>query len=146
MNINKLVLLAVGLFVLFATTITYTWRWYEMATFGEVTPDIFHTWIAIILSMSLTLNAIYFYRRLKIKNSHDKKLLHYMLANYRIEITPIAKEDGGGFMAAHPELKGCMSDGETQLEAVANLFNAKYEWIKFCLEQGLEIPEASRDK
>lgn len=64
-----------------------------------------------------------------------------MLANYRIEITPIAKEDGGGFMATHPELKGCMSDGETQLEAVVNLFNAKYEWIKTCLEQGLEIPE-----
>lgn len=36
-------------------------------------------------------------------------------------IEPLSEEDGGGFLATVPELPGCMSDGETRAEALANV-------------------------
>ncbi|GAK11417.1 type II toxin-antitoxin system HicB family antitoxin [Geomicrobium sp. JCM 19039] len=65
----------------------------------------------------------------------------YLSLQYKTIVEPIPYEDGGGWLAEVPELKGCMSDGETQLEALQNLENAKKEYIEFKLSEGLPIPE-----
>src|SRR6185503_13010981 len=43
---------------------------------------------------------------------------------YCVLIEPLPLEDGGGFLATVPDLPGCMSDGETPLEAIANVQDA----------------------
>lgn len=39
---------------------------------------------------------------------------------YRLTVRPLSEEEGGGFLAEYPEIPGCMSDGETIEEALAN--------------------------
>lgn len=60
--------------------------------------------------------------------------------NYRIEILKLSDEDGGGFLATVPSLPGCMSDGETQEEALINVRDAIKCWIETAEELGREIP------
>ena len=42
--------------------------------------------------------------------------------DYPVIVQPLPAEDGGGFLALVPDLPGCMSDGETPEEALANMF------------------------
>lgn len=44
------------------------------------------------------------------------------------------------FMAEHPALPGCMSDGLTPEEALANLEDARAEYIASLREDGLPVP------
>lgn len=74
-----------------------------------------------------------------------KELDYYMSLKYKIELSEISEEDGGGWLATHPELEGCMSDGETTEEAIQNLNDARREWIDFCLRKDLSIPEPKRE-
>jgi antitoxin HicB len=48
---------------------------------------------------------------------------------YRILIEPLSPDEGGGFIASAPELAGCISDGDTQYEALTNLQDAIVQWI-----------------
>lgn len=64
----------------------------------------------------------------------------YMDLDYKIIVNPIPLKDGGGWMAEHPDLKGCCSDGETVEEAIANLKEAKQAWIEVALERNIQIP------
>jgi predicted RNase H-like HicB family nuclease len=43
-------------------------------------------------------------------------------------------------LAKHPELPGCMAHGKTLDDALANLREARIEYIYSLLEDGLEIP------
>lgn len=61
--------------------------------------------------------------------------------NYEVVIRPLSEEDGGGFLATVPELPGCMSDGETQQEALENVYDAALCWIEACRKSGREVPE-----
>ncbi|MBO3767002.1 type II toxin-antitoxin system HicB family antitoxin [Bacillus subtilis] len=70
-----------------------------------------------------------------------KNLDYYLDLKYKINLEAIPEEDGGGWLATCPELEGCMSDGETPDEAIANLQDAKKEWFEFCLNKELSIPE-----
>ncbi len=45
------------------------------------------------------------------------------------------------YVALIPELPGCASHGESQVEAVEALNEAKVEFIYFMLEDGLAVPE-----
>jgi predicted RNase H-like HicB family nuclease len=45
------------------------------------------------------------------------------------------------FIAEVPELSGCMADGKTYAEAVANVEVIIQEWIKTAKELGRTIPE-----
>nr|WP_210382374.1 type II toxin-antitoxin system HicB family antitoxin [Jiella sonneratiae] len=56
-------------------------------------------------------------------------------------IAPLPDADGGGYVAYIPDLQGCMSDGETPEEALANLRDAYAEWIDTYNKLGREIPE-----
>lgn len=64
--------------------------------------------------------------------------------DYRVVIEPLSEEDGGGYFATVPDLPGCMSDGETPEEAVANVQDAILSWIEAATELGREVPLPTR--
>lgn len=64
--------------------------------------------------------------------------------DYAITVEPLAAEDGGGFIATVPDLPGCMSDGETPQEAVANVQDAIRAWIEAAQDLGHPIPRPTR--
>ena len=63
--------------------------------------------------------------------------------DYPVLIEPLRAEDGGGFFATVPDLPGCMSDGETAEEALANIRAAIAEWILEAQELGRPVPPPS---
>lgn len=64
-----------------------------------------------------------------------------MTYDYAIVVSPLSDEDGGGFLAVVPDLIGCMSDGETQEEAIANANLAIGDWIETQKRRNLAVPE-----
>ena len=48
---------------------------------------------------------------------------------YPMIIKLVSEEDGGGYIAQAPDLKGCLGDGNTPEEALTNLKDAIIEWI-----------------
>lgn len=69
-----------------------------------------------------------------------KGLEYYIKLKYSVKLTPISEEDGGGWLAEIPELKGCMSDGENPEEALKNIEEAKIAWMSTALKRGQTIP------
>lgn len=63
---------------------------------------------------------------------------------YPVIVEPLAAEDGGGFVATVPDLPGCMSDGETPQDALANVEDAIRAWIEAAQELGHAIPQPTR--
>ena len=64
--------------------------------------------------------------------------------NYPVVIEPLPAEDGGGFVATVPDLPGCMSDGDTPEEALANVRDAVAKWIDEARALGRSVPNPSR--
>jgi antitoxin HicB len=63
---------------------------------------------------------------------------------YSVVVELLSKSDGGGFVAFVPDLPGCMSDGETPEDALANVRDAIEEWIAAARDLGHEIPAPSK--
>ena len=63
---------------------------------------------------------------------------------YSVIVEPLSDEDGGGFAAAVPDLPGCMSDGATPEEAIANVKDAIEAWIEAARDMGRAVPLPSR--
>jgi antitoxin HicB len=63
--------------------------------------------------------------------------------DYRFTVRPLTEEEGGGYLIEFPDLPGCMSDGETVEEAIANGEDAKRCWIAAMTEAGRPIPPPS---
>ena len=63
---------------------------------------------------------------------------------YSVVVEPLAAEDGGGFVATVPDLSGCMSDGETSEEALANVRDAIAAWLEAANDLGHKIPKPLR--
>jgi antitoxin HicB len=63
---------------------------------------------------------------------------------YPVIISPLSEDDGGGFLATVPDLPGCMSDGETPEEAIANVQDAIAVWLEAAQDLGREIPAPSK--
>nr|VFK79608.1 MAG: Predicted nuclease of the RNAse H fold, HicB family [Candidatus Kentron sp. SD] len=59
----------------------------------------------------------------------------------RYEIIIFWSEEDRAFVAEVPELPGCMADGETYQEALANAERIIQEWIETAMELGRRIPE-----
>jgi len=59
---------------------------------------------------------------------------------YPLELRPLADEEGGGWLVTYPDLPGCMSDGDTPEQAMANGKDALVAWLKAAAETGREIP------
>ena len=60
--------------------------------------------------------------------------------SFRYEVYPLPEDEGGGFAAIASDLPGCMSDGETAEEAVANLQDAAAGWIAEAQRVGMDVP------
>ena len=65
----------------------------------------------------------------------------YAFEEYMHEVSPLTKEDGGGFLITFPDLPGCMSDGETIEETFANGRDAFIAWISAAIDMGKPIPK-----
>lgn len=63
--------------------------------------------------------------------------------DYPFTVRPLSEEDGGGFLVEYPDLPGCMSDGETVGEAIANGADAVRCWIAAMREAGRTTPAPS---
>ena len=61
-------------------------------------------------------------------------------SDYPVTIQLLTAADGGGYAAYVPDLPGCISDGETQEEARANVQGAIAEWIATAHERGMPVP------
>jgi antitoxin HicB len=59
---------------------------------------------------------------------------------YRFTVRPMTAQEGGGYLIEFPDLPGCMSDGETVEEAIANGAEAKRDWIAAMRQAGRELP------
>lgn len=63
------------------------------------------------------------------------------IPKYPFTIRELTPEDGGGFLIEFPDLPGCMSDGETIDEAIANGYDAVQCWVSVAKETNREIPQ-----
>jgi predicted RNase H-like HicB family nuclease len=61
--------------------------------------------------------------------------------NSKYEIIIYWSEDDEAYLAEVPELPGCMADGRTYQEALANTERIIQEWIETATELGRPIPE-----
>lgn len=56
-------------------------------------------------------------------------------------MSAISGEADNAFIVEVPELPGCMADGATVEEAVANVEVIIKKWIEVAKERGMEVPE-----
>lgn len=61
--------------------------------------------------------------------------------NYDVFITALSEDDGGGFLASCLELRGCMGDGATREEALADLLEAMEVWADAQKERKKPMPK-----
>ena len=59
---------------------------------------------------------------------------------YPVLVRALHKTDGGGYIAVVPDLLGCLADGETASEALANVTDAIAEWIEECKRLNWPVP------
>jgi antitoxin HicB len=59
---------------------------------------------------------------------------------YAIMLEPLSQADGGGWLATVPALPGCMADGETPEQALADAEAAISEWKQAAKELGRDVP------
>ena len=60
----------------------------------------------------------------------------------KYEIIIYWSEDDGAFIAEVPELAGCLADGATYREALANAEIIIQEWLETAQDLGRQIPES----
>jgi antitoxin HicB len=71
-----------------------------------------------------------------------KRAAHtHAFESYAHVVSPLSAEDGGGFLITFPDLPGCMSDGDTEAEAVNNGRDAFESWISARIDAGKPIPD-----
>lgn len=63
------------------------------------------------------------------------------LDSFPLMLRRLSPEEGGGYLVEYPDVPGCMSDGETIEEAVANGREALRDCIAVFRESGLPIPQ-----
>jgi antitoxin HicB len=62
------------------------------------------------------------------------------LESWRFTVRPLSKQEGGGYLVEYPDIPGCMSDGETIEEAIANGRQALRDCLAVFRETGRESP------
>lgn len=70
---------------------------------------------------------------------------HRKVGEYRITIRPLSKDEGGGYLVEYPEISGCMSDGGTIEEAIANGKEALRDCLDVFKESGRKTPMPSAE-
>ncbi|MBI2329875.1 type II toxin-antitoxin system HicB family antitoxin [Candidatus Daviesbacteria bacterium] len=72
-----------------------------------------------------------------------KNLKYYLNLDYTIRLKQ--NEDGSYFVEIE-ELPGCMSEGDTKVEALKMVDDAKKAWIEIALKRKIRIPEPEKDE
>ena len=65
----------------------------------------------------------------------------YLKRPYHIVIQHITDESGSYYLATVKEFDGCMSHGDTHVEAFENIQEAMEGWIETKLENGFTVPD-----
>src|SRR5260370_33397506 len=65
------------------------------------------------------------------------------LNQYQFTVRPLSKEEGGGYLVEYPDIPGCMSDGETIAQAIANGREALSDCLEVFQESVRKIPKPS---
>ena len=73
----------------------------------------------------------------------NDRLKEALALRYSIELIP---DPDGGFVARHPDLPGCVGQGETPDEAVGALDHARASWIEARLRANLAVPVPTIDE
>ncbi len=60
----------------------------------------------------------------------------------RFETRPLSEEDGGGYLIEFPDFPGCIADGETPEEAIAQGRDALVSHLRTLEELGRAAPKA----
>ncbi len=60
---------------------------------------------------------------------------------YPFNVEPLSTGEGGGYAITFPDLPGCMSDGNTVDEAIAQGREAFLAWMESVIADGKPIPE-----
>lgn len=63
-----------------------------------------------------------------------------IVRDYPVALEPLSVHEGGGWLATVPDLPGCISDGETPEDALANVADAIGCWIDAAHRLGREVP------
>jgi antitoxin HicB len=71
------------------------------------------------------------------------KITKQSLDSYRVTVRQLSTDEGGGFVAEYPDIPGCMSDGETIEEAIANGREALRDCIEVFRQSGRQVPKPS---
>jgi antitoxin HicB len=58
------------------------------------------------------------------------------LDGYQFTVRPLSAQEGGGYLVEYPDIPGCMSDGETIAEAIANGRGALRDCLEVFRESG----------
>jgi antitoxin HicB len=61
--------------------------------------------------------------------------------NYPFNVEPLPKGEGGGYAISFPDLPGCISDGETVGQAIAQGREAFQAWMESIIADGKKVPE-----
>jgi antitoxin HicB len=69
--------------------------------------------------------------------TNPKRLEYYLNLTYAVTVYP---EPEGGYVAIIKDLPGCMTQGETADEVMANLEEARQLWLESAYEYGDPIP------
>ena len=63
------------------------------------------------------------------------------LDEYQFTVRPLSADEGGGYLVEYPDIPGCMSDGETIQEAIANGREALRDCLEVLQESGRKLPK-----
>ena len=63
------------------------------------------------------------------------------LDEYQFTVRPLSAHEGGGYLVEYPDIPGCMSDGETIEEAIANGREALRDCLEVFRESGRKLPK-----
>jgi antitoxin HicB len=63
------------------------------------------------------------------------------LDRFQFTVRRLSKDEGGGYLVEFPDIPGCMSDGETIAEAIANGREALRDSIEVFRESGRKPPK-----
>ena len=65
-----------------------------------------------------------------------------VVAKYPVQLIP--DPDVGGYTVVVPDLPGCISEGDTEEEALTNIQEAIELYVEYLIDQGRPVPPPSR--
>ncbi len=66
--------------------------------------------------------------------------------DYTVIVERLPDSEGGGFIARVLDLPGCMSDGDTDIEALENAHDAITAWIDCARQMGRPVPHPTAQR